>query len=103
MSVSSSLHGRDCPRRTFGIGSRRALNRKQARGGNGPGRSGGVKGLPQAARVRPRALDAENDLVTSKKQGNPAPPAVPSIPLVLIADPMRPALQGISASFRFNQ
>jgi len=39
----------------------------------GPGRSGGVKGLPQAARVRPRALDAENDLVPSEEQGNPAP------------------------------
>jgi hypothetical protein len=38
----------------------------------GPGRSGGVKGLPKAARVRPRALDAENDLVALKEQGNTA-------------------------------
>jgi hypothetical protein len=28
--------------------------------------------LPKAARVRPRALDAENDLVTLEEQGNPA-------------------------------
>jgi hypothetical protein len=28
--------------------------------------------LPKAARVRPRALDAENDLVALKEQGNTA-------------------------------
>jgi len=56
----------------LGEASRRVLNSSQILRRPGPGRSGGVKGLPQAARVRPRALDAENDLVASEEQGNPA-------------------------------
>jgi hypothetical protein len=33
-----------------------------------PRRSAGVKGLPKAARVCPRALDAENDVVKLRNQ-----------------------------------